>query len=300
MNTNKIIVYFSESKTLATNLSMQTNIPCFELKPLVYSFGEFSVVIPDIPLQSDIYFVIQNVGEPTKSLMHVFMALDALENKDPLSVNLVVPYLPFSRQDRKKGENRAVASRVLGKLFNTSKVDKIYTFDLHNPVIIDYFTSEVINLSMLDDFVTYFASLALEDVVIVAPDHGRFNAARYVADAFNASFVLINKMRDEEGGVYVTSIEGDTNGKTALIIEDIIDTGTTLVSAVTALKAQGVKAVYVAATHGVFSGNALKSIKALGLKNIIITNTIPQHIIDPLVVVLPIENHLVKIMHQSE
>ncbi len=300
MNTNKIIVYFSESKTLATNLSMQMNIPCFELKPLVYSFGEFSVVIPDIPVQSDIYFVIQNVGEPTKSLMHVFMALDALDNKDPLSVNLVVPYLPFSRQDRKKGENRAVASRVLGKLFNTSKVNKIYTFDLHNPVIIDYFTSEVINLSMLDDFVKYFASLGLEDVVIVAPDHGRFNAARYVADALNASFVLINKMRDEDGGVYVTSIEGDTNGKTALIIEDIIDTGTTLVSAVTALKAQGVKAVYVAATHGVFSGNALKSIKALGLKNIIITNTIPQHIIDPLVVVLPIENHLVKIMQKSE
>lgn len=299
MKTNKYIVYFSESRTLAKNLSAMTNIPAYELTTIAYSFGEFTVTLPDVPFEGDVYFVIQDVGEPSNLLMRTFMALDTLQNVSPLSVNLIVPYLPFSRQDRKKHDNRAVASRVLGALFNNENVTKIYTFDLHNPVIIEYFDAEVVNLSMLDDFISHFQTLNLEDVVIVAPDHGRFNAARYVADAFeNASFVLINKKRSEGGQVHVTSIEGDTKGKTALIIEDIIDTGTTLVSAVSALKAQGVKEVYVAATHGVFSGNALKSIKALGVTNIIVTNTIPQTIIDETVTILDVEKHIVRILSE--
>ena len=229
----KIIVYFPESKTLARNLSALTNIPAYELTTVHYSFGEFTIVLPEVPEGADVYFVIQNVGEPSNLLMRTLLALDTLQSVVPMSVNLIIPYLPFSRQDRKKDDNRAVASRVLGTLFNHEHVTKIYAFDLHNQVITEYFDAEVVNLSMLDDFISYFQTLNLENVVIVAPDHGRFNAARYVADAFtNASFVLINKMRDENGQVHVTSIEGDTNGKTALIIEDIIDTGTTLVSAV--------------------------------------------------------------------
>lgn len=297
MKPTKYLVYFSESKTLALSLSMMANLPAYELEQVAYSFGEFTVKLPNIPHGGDVYFVIQDVGEPADMLMRTFLALDTIMQSEPLSINLLIPYLPFSRQDRMRIENRAVASRVLGKLFSVGPIDRIYTFDLHNAVITDYFTSEVINLSMLDDFINYFKSLDLRDVVIVAPDHGRFNAARYVADAFtDASFVLINKERDESGQVHVRSIEGDTKGKTALIIEDIIDTGTTLVSAVSALKAQGVKDVYVAATHGVFSGHALKSIKALGIKNIIVTNTIPQMIIDPIVTILNIEHHLVRIL----
>lgn len=297
MSKNKFIIYFSESKNLATNLSQKCDIPSYELEILQYSFGEFSVKLPEVPQGGDVYFVIQNTGVPADLLVRVLMALDALENTKPARVNLIIPYLPFSRQDRKKADNRAVASRVLADLFNTGFVSNIFTFDLHNAVITDYFKTPVYNLTMLDSFVTYFRTLNLKDVVIVAPDHGRFNAAKYVANAFNdATFVLIHKERDLNNKVNVTNIEGDTKGKTALIIEDIIDTGNTLVSAVTALKAQGVKKIYVAATHGVFSQNALKHISALGIEKVIVTNTIPRDLEDPLVEILPIEDHLVAVI----
>jgi ribose-phosphate pyrophosphokinase len=108
--------------------------------------------------------------------------------------------------------------------------------------------------------------------------------------------VLINKERTSTHSVEITGIEGETEGKTALIIEDIIDTGNTLVSAVGALKEKGVKEVYVAATHGVLSQNALRKIKALGLKKIIITNTIPPHETDTILEILPIEDYLVPII----
>lgn len=297
MNNEKFLLYFKESKSFALNLSLKTGVKAYPLEVLTYSFGEFTVQLPEVPHQADVYFIMQNVGAPADLLVRVLMTINALENTKPRRVNLIIPYLPFSRQDRKKADNRAVASRVLADIFNTGYVSNIYTFDLHNAVITDYFKMPVYNLTMLDAFVTYFQSLALEDVVIVAPDYGRFNAAKYVANAFkNASFVLINKFRDEKNQVHVSSIEGDTKGKTALIIEDIIDTGNTLVSAVSALKEQGVKAIYVAATHGVFSSNALRRIKALGIKKVIITNTIPHDIADSLVEVLPIEDHLIAII----
>lgn len=298
MNNEKFILYFNESKSLALNLGLKTGVKAFPLEILNYSFGEFTVQLPEVPAHGDVYFVIQNNGTPADLLVRVLMTIDALENTKPRRVNLIIPYLPFSRQDRKKADNRAVASRVLADLFNTGYVSNLYTFDLHNAVITDYFKMPVYNLTMLDTFVHYFQQLALEDVVIVAPDYGRFNAAKYVANAFKgASFVLINKFRDEKNQVRVSSIEGDTKDKTALIIEDIIDTGNTLVSAVNALKEQGVKAIYVAATHGVFSANALKRIESLGIKKVIVTNTIPHDIVDPLVEVLPIEDHLISIIN---
>ncbi len=294
---NKYIIYFKESKDLALSLCQKSNVPGYELEVLSYSFGEFSVKLPDVPLKGDVYFVIQDDGQPAELLVRVMMTLDALENTSPARVNLIIPYLPFSRQDKKKADNRAVASRVLANLFNTGFVSNIFTFDLHNPVITEYFKTPVYNLTMLDSFINYFKTLDLENVIIVAPDHGRFNAAKYVANAFkDANFVLINKERTSTHSVEITGIEGETEGKTALIIEDIIDTGNTLVSAVGALKEKGVKEVYVAATHGVLSQNALRKIKALGLKKIIITNTIPPHETDTILEILPIEDYLVPII----
>lgn len=298
MKHNKYIIYFNESKKMAENLGLRTKVPLFEIEILGYSFGEFSVKLPPIPENGDIYFLIQHNGNPSDVLMRVMMTLDTLENMKPHRVNLIIPYLPFSRQDKKRADNRAVASRVVANILNNSYISNIFTFDLHNPVIAEYFKTPVYNLTMLDSFVSYFQSLDLENVVIVAPDHGRFNAAKYVASAFkDASFVLINKERTSTHTVEIKGIEGDTKGKTALIIEDIIDTGNTLVSAVTALKEQGVKEVYVAATHGVLSYDALAKIKALGLKKIIITNTINQKDDDEILEILPIEDHLVTLIN---
>lgn len=298
MKSNKYIIYFADSEDLALNLAKKTGLPAFPIEILGYSFGEFSVKLPEVPSHGDVYIVIQDKGAPSNLLVRTLMTLDTLENTNPQRVNLIVPYLPFSRQDKKRADNRAVASRVIANLFNSGFVSNIFTFDLHNEVITDYYKTPVYNLSMLDRFISYFQSLALKDVVIVAPDHGRFNAAKYVADAFdNASFVLINKKRTSTHTIEVVGIEGDTKGKTALIIEDIIDTGNTLVSAVTALKEQGAKEVYVAATHGVLSENALEKVKALGLKKIVITNTIPLHVSDSIIEVLPIEDILVTVIN---
>ncbi len=291
MKNSTILIYFKDSQTLAQSLSLKSGFHSFSLARIDYSFGEFSVLLPDMPKDARIYFVAQNNGEPTELLVRILMTVDTLEQNGYHDINLIIPYFPFSRQDRERQDNRAVASRMISRLFNAMPIKRILSFDLHNSLIKDYFKADLLDLTMLDGFVNYFTNLDLKDVVIVAPDYGRFNAAKYVASAFNnAPYVLIHKERDKSGNVHVTQIEGDVAGKTALIIEDIIDTGNTLVSAVSALIANGVKEIYVAATHGVFSGNALKNIKALGVKKIIVTNTIAQHLYDEVVEVLDIED----------
>lgn len=298
MPSNKLLIYFQESEALARTLSEQSGIKALPIEILQYSFGEFSLRLPPLAPKADVFFLIQNNGNPSDVLIRVLMTLDILDNHDPERVNLIIPYLPFSRQDRKKEDHRALASRVVAKMLNTSFISNIFTFDLHNDVITDYFKMPVYNLTMLDAFISYFQSLKLDNVAIVAPDYGRFNAAKYVASAFNdASFILINKIRDSEGIVEILGVEGDPKGKKALIIEDIIDTGNTLERGVSALLEHGVSEVYVAATHGVFSGDALEKIKALGVKKVVVTNTILQQSNDPLLEVLSIENQLLSILN---
>lgn len=295
MKNKKILLYFKDSQTLAQSLSLKSGFHAFSLAKIEYSFGEFTLLLPDMPKDASIYFVAQNNGEPSELLIRILMAVDTLEHNGYHDINLIIPYFPFSRQDRERLDNRAVASRMISRLFNTMPIKRILSFDLHNSLIKTYFKAELLDLTMLDAFISYFTKLELQDVVIVAPDYGRFGAAKYVASAFNgAPYVLIHKERDLLGNVHVTKIEGDVAGKTALIIEDIIDTGNTLVSAVSALIANGVKEIYVAATHGVFSGNALKNIKALGVKKIIVTNTIAQHLYDDVVDVLDIEDVIIE------
>lgn len=295
MKKNNILIYFKDSQTLAQSLSLKSGFRAFTLAKIDYSFGEFSLLLPEMPKDATIYFVAQNNGEPSELLIRILMAVDTLEHNGYKDINLIIPYFPFSRQDRERLDARAVASRMISRLFNAMPIKRILSFDLHNSLITTYFKAELLDLTMLDAFVNYFTKLELQDVVIVAPDYGRFSAAKYVASAFNnAPYVLIHKERDNSGNVHVTKIEGDVAGKTALIIEDIIDTGNTLVSAVSALIANGVKEIYVAATHGVFSGHALKNIKALGVKKIIVTNTIAQHLFDEVVDVLDIEDVIIK------
>lgn len=296
MKKNKFIVYFKESEVLAKALAKKAGIKAFELEVKTYSFGEFTVNISEFPLSGDVYFILQDDGRPSELIMKTMMAIDALENYKPLRINILIPYLPFSRQDKRTNNNRALASRVIGDIFNSGFISNIYTFDLHNDVITKHFKAPVYNLTMLDAFIKYFKAKNLEDVVIVAPDYGRFKAAKYVSEAFNnAEFVLINKQR-LNNTVVINSIEGETKGKTALIIEDIIDTGTTLLSAVAALKEAGVKAIYVAATHGVFSSNALQKIMSVGIEEVIITNTINTDSSYTNLVILPIEDYLLPII----
>lgn len=293
MQITKQIVYFQESENLALSLAKKTGFSAFVLERVNYTFGEFSIVNPANVKDAILYFVVQINTNPSERYFEIMFALDALERSGAKEVHLVLPYLPFSRQDKQISPTRAVASQVVARMLESAKFTSLIAFDLHNDTIKSFFTRPLVHLSMLDSFITYFNRLSLENVVIVAPDYGRFAAAKYVQKSFNgAGLVAINKRRGSDGSVFVEGIEGDVSGKTALIIEDIIDTGNTLEKAITALRLAGVSKVYVAATHGVFSGDALKKLKVLNIEKIVISNTIPLDIIDSLVEIINLDDYL--------
>lgn len=274
MNEN-VIIYFKESKELALKLSMNLAWPAILVVPRNYSFGEFTLEIKQNVNATTAYVVTKATSETSKHLLEIFLVADILTKQGVKKIKLIAPYLPFSRQDKQVNINRSVASEVVARLLEKSHVNEIITFDLHNEDIAVFYPFRLTHLSMLDSFIAYFKTLSLENIAIVAPDYGRFRAATYVQKAFrDANFIQINKKRLATGEVVVTSVTGDPAGKTAIIIEDIIDTGNTLVSAIKKLYELGVKKCYVAATHGIFSRHALTNLEALPIDGILISNSV--------------------------
>lgn len=270
-----VIIYFNESKTLALKLQKALSWPAVKVTPKKYSFGEFTLEVNQEVKAKNAYIVTKATRETSKHLLEIFLVADILTKHGVKEIKLIAPYLPFSRQDRRINVNRSVASEVIATLLEKAGINEIITFDLHNERILDFYNLRVTHLSMLDAFVTHFKHLNLSDIAIVAPDYGRFRAANYVKERFpNASLIQISKERLPSGEVVVTDIAGDAQGRTAIIIEDIIDTGNTLISAIKKLYEQGVKKCYVAATHGIFSGDALTKLTALNVDGIVISNTV--------------------------
>lgn len=272
---DNVIIYFNESKTLALKLSKALHWPAIKVTPQKYSFGEFTLEVNSEVKAQNAYIVTKATRDTSKHLLEIFLVADILTKHGVKGIKLIAPYLPFSRQDRRININRSVASEVIATLLEKAGIDEIITFDLHNERILAFYNFQVTHLSMLDDFISYFKSLDLEDIAIVAPDYGRFRAANYVKERFpNATLIQITKERLPSGEVVVTDVVGDPDGKTAIIIEDIIDTGNTLISAIKKLYELGVKKCYVAATHGIFSGDAYLKLSALNVDGIVISNTV--------------------------
>ena len=264
-----------------------------------FSDGEVWFQIQDNVRGVDV-FVVQPTGPPVnENLMELLVMLDAFKRSSATRITAVVPYYGYARQDRKDKPRVPISAKLVADLLSTAGCDRILTMDLHASQIQGFFDVPVDHLFAAPVIIEYVDKLKLKDVTIVAPDPGGVERARAYAKRLDATLAIVDKRRPTANVAEVHHIIGDVEGRTALIVDDMVDTAGTLVAGAQFLKDKGAKKVYACATHGIFSPPAIERIEDSPLDSVVVTDTVP---IDPLtkperVTVLTVADILAETIH---
>jgi ribose-phosphate pyrophosphokinase len=187
----------------------------------------------------------------------------------------VCPYYGYSRQDRKATGREPITAKLVADMLSVAGADRVVSVDLHSGQIQGFFQKPCDHMTALLILTQYFLDLGLEDIVVVAPDAGRVKLNKQFASKMGADLAILNKERPAQQVAEINYVIGDVRGKTALIVDDIIDTAGTLKAAADAVRDAGASRMYAAATHGIFSGNAWANLTAAGFEEIVVTDTVP-------------------------
>jgi len=203
------------------------------------------------------------------------LCIDALKRSSAKNITAVIPYFGYARQDRKVAPRTSISAKLVSNLITKAGADRVVTVDLHAGQIQGFFDIPVDNLFATPIFARHAKKkIKSKNLICVAPDVGGTERARALGKILNVGLAIVDKRRPKQGQSQVMNIVGDVKGKTCIIVDDIIDSGGTIVNAAKALKDRGAKEVYVYITHGVLSGEAVKKIKKSVIKNLVITDTI--------------------------
>ncbi|MBR0325800.1 MAG: ribose-phosphate pyrophosphokinase, partial [Selenomonadales bacterium] len=240
-----------------------------------FNNGETQVMVNESVRGKDV-FIIQSISGPVNdSLMELLVLIDACKRASSRSVTAVVPYYAYARQDRKTRGREPISAKLIANLLTTAGADRVVTMDLHAGQIQGFFDIPLDHLSGVPHLAKYIKEKQLSDLVVVSPDLGGVTRARQFADRLHAPIAIIEKRRPKPGVAEVMNLIGDVEGKTAVIVDDIVDTAGSLVEGAKALSKFGAKEVYACCTHGVLSGPAIERINGSVMKELIITDTIP-------------------------
>jgi len=277
VNGQKIKLFsLSANRKLAKEISDYTQIPLSNCEVKRFADGEIGVNIEET-VRGHHVFIIQPTHAPVnENLMELLIMIDAVKRASSKSVNVVMPYYGYSRQDRKSASRQPISAKLVANLLEKAGADRVISMDLHAGQIQGFFDIPIDNFVAMPIIVDYFRGKFDKDteLVIVSPDHGGAVRARRMGNAMNSPIAIIDKSRPKDNEVEMMGIVGDVKGKVAIIIDDLIDTAGTISSASHALKAAGAKEVYAACTHPVFSHPAIERINQSAIKEIICTNTI--------------------------
>ncbi|PLT30854.1 ribose-phosphate diphosphokinase [Peribacillus deserti] len=239
-----------------------------------FSDGEIQINIEESIRGCDV-FVIQSTSAPVNEhLMELLIMIDALRRASAKTINLVMPYYGYARQDRKARAREPITAKLVANLLETAGADRVITLDLHAPQIQGFFDILIDHLMGVPILAEYFRTKNLNDIVIVSPDHGGVTRARKMADRLKAPIAIIDKRRPRPNVAEVMNIVGNIEGKTAILIDDIIDTAGTITLAANALVENGASEVYACCTHPVLSGPAIDRINNSKIKELVVTNSI--------------------------
>lgn len=260
---------------LAQEISRFIGVPLGDADISQFSDGEIKIQLHESVRGCDV-FVIQSTSSPVNDhLMEMLVMVDALKRASAKSINLVIPYYGYARQDRKAKPRDPITAKLVADLIAAAGAHRVITLDLHATQIQGFFNIPVDNLHAVPIISQYFMQKHLSDVVIVSPDHGGVVRARRLAEHMRAPIAIIDKRRPEPNVVEVMNIIGDVFGKTAIIIDDIIDTAGTIVLAAEALRKAGAKRIFASCTHPVLSGQAISRLEHSVIEEVVVTNTIP-------------------------
>ena len=221
-------------------------------------------------------FLIQPTCRPVNdTLMELLILVDAFRRASAYRITAVMPYYGYARQDRKDRPRVPISSKLVADLITTAGAHRVLALDLHAGQIQGYFNIPVDHLYATPVTVGYFRKLKLKNLVVVSPDPGGVERARAFAKKLRAPLAIIDKRREDAHVVEMFNVIGDVVGKNCLIVDDMIDTGGTLVKAAGALIEKGAIKVYACCTHGVFAGDAIAMIRDSKLEQVVTTNSIP-------------------------
>ena len=237
--------------------------------------GEIYVEINE-NIRGNSVFVIQSTANPANdNLMELLICIDALRRSSVKNITAVIPYFGYARQDRKVVSRTAISAKLVSNLITNSGANRILTVDLHAGQIQGFFDIPVDNLFTTPIFARHIKkNIKNNNLICVAPDVGGVERARALGRKINAGIAIVDKRRSAPGKSEVMNVVGNVNNKICIIVDDIIDSGGTIVNAVKALKNKGAKDVYVYITHAVLSGSAVEKINKSSIKKLIVTDTI--------------------------
>lgn len=275
---SQIIIFSGRSNPRFTSsICEELGLELGRLEVVRFSDGELSVEIGDNVRGRDV-FIVQSTSTPGNDhLMELLIVLDALKRASAWRITAVIPYFGYARQDRKLKPRVPISAKLVADLLSTAGANRVLTIDLHAGQIMGFFDVPVDNLNALPILFPYIKeNYGKQDLVVVSPDMGGVERARLLATRLNdAEIAVIDKRRSGPGQIAEMKVVGEVAGKTAVLVDDIVDTGGTLIKAAEKLLNEGAKKVVASCVHPVLSGNALERLSKAPIEELIVTDTIP-------------------------
>ncbi|KAG7099205.1 hypothetical protein E1B28_001072 [Marasmius oreades] len=262
---------------LAEIIARRVGLPLSNAEITKSGIGETSVRIAESVREDDVYIINTGCGSVNTALMELCIMIHACKIASAKRITAVLPLFPYARQDKKDKSRAPITAKLVANMIQKAGCDHVITMDLHASQIQGFFDVPVDNLYAEPSVILYIRThFNLEDVVIVSPDAGGAKRATSMADRLGVDFALFHKERKKANEVSRMVLVGHVKGKTAILVDDMADTCGTLCLAAKHLAEAGVAQVYAIVTHGILSGDALKSVQDSALEKLVVTNTLPQ------------------------
>ena len=265
----------NSNKPLSKNIAKYLKSKLVNSSIRNFSDGEIYVEINE-NIRGNSIFIIQSISSPANdNLMQLLLCIDALKRSSAKNITAVIPYFGYARQDRKVVPRTSISAKLVSNLITKAGANRVVTVDLHAGQIQGFFDIPVDNLFATPIFAKHIKKkIKSRNIICVAPDVGGVERARALGKKLDVGLAIVDKRRPSPGKSQVMNVVGNVKNKVCILTDDIIDSGGTIVNAAEALINRGAKEVHVYATHGVFSGDAVKRIKNSKIKNLVITDSI--------------------------
>ena len=268
----------NSNKTLSKKIAKYLKLKLVNSSIKKFADGEIYIEINE-NIRGNSIFIIQSISSPANdNLMELLLCIDALKRSSAKNITAVIPYFGYARQDRKVVPRTSISAKLVSNLITKAGADRVVTVDLHAGQVQGFFDIPVDNLFCTPIFARHVnKNINKKNIICVAPDVGGTERARALGKLLDVGLAIVDKRRPSPGKSQVMNVVGNVKNKTCVIVDDIIDTGGTIVNAAEALKNIGAKEVYVYITHGVLSGDAVKKVEKSVIKKLVITDSIDNN-----------------------
>lgn len=271
----KIKVFaLNSNQPLAKDIANYIGVELSECEVKRFADGEVQININETVRGHEV-FVVQTTCAPVNDhYMELLIMIDALKRASADTINVVMPYYGYSRQDRKAAARQPISAKLIADLLQAAGANRVLCLDLHADQIQGFFNIPIDNFFAMPIFAEYFLSKGLDDIVVVSPDHGGTTRARRLALALNAPIAIADKRRPKPNHAEIMNMIGEVKGKNCILIDDMVDTAGTLTIVANFVKAQGAKNVFACCTHALLSGSAVDKINASEIIELVCTDSV--------------------------